>query len=171
MEEKLHYINLHYLQSILHIRCFFHGQTVILWCKLYLETYLNQKTAKFNYWITRHGDIGLLNGHTSFIYFYTDSTSNHELEYWFVNFISYILLHLIITTFYNLNEPFDGYRELGMQDRKMDTMTFTCLYHITDCRTDQCECKENVEGRQCDRCKGGFFGLLPNHPNGCLSCW
>ena len=50
-------------------------------------------------------------------------------------------------------------------------MTFTFLYHILDCRTDQCDCKENVEGRQCDRCKGGFFGLLPNHPNGCLSCW
>ena len=45
------------------------------------------------------------------------------------------------------------------------------MYVITDCRTDQCDCKENVEGRQCDRCKGGFFGLLPNHPNGCLSCW
>ena len=149
MEEKSHYIKLRYLQSILHIRRLIHSLILILRSKLYLEIYLDQKTVQFNYWITRHGDIGLLNIHTSFIYFCTYSTSNHELEYWFVNFISYTS-----KTYY-----INGYDDVWI------------FYHISDCRTDQCDCKENVEGRQCDRCKGGFFGLLPNHPNGCLSCW
>ena len=40
-----------------------------------------------------------------------------------------------------------------------------------DCSSGRCQCKENVEGRQCDRCRAGFFGLLPNNPNGCSSCW
>ena len=43
--------------------------------------------------------------------------------------------------------------------------------YLTDCSTGRCQCKENVEGRQCDRCRAGFFGLLPNNPSGCSSCW
>ena len=84
------------MQSIL--RRLFHSLTLILRCKLYLETYLNQKNVKLNYWITRHGDIGLHNSDTSFICFCTHSTRNHELEYWFVNFVFYILWPMIIAT-------------------------------------------------------------------------
>ena len=114
MEEKLHYINLLYLQNILHIRHLFHCVTLILRCKLYLETNLDQKTVHFNYWITRDGNIGLFNIHTSFIYFCTYSTSNHELEYWFVNFISHILRPLITWTLYNSNEV-DKWIRWGLQ--------------------------------------------------------
>ncbi|NXD69062.1 LAMB2 protein, partial [Eolophus roseicapillus] len=34
----------------------------------------------------------------------------------------------------------------------------------------QCRCKEHVAGPRCDRCKSGFFGLTPPHPQGCQRC-
>ncbi|KAJ8300900.1 hypothetical protein KUTeg_022419 [Tegillarca granosa] len=35
----------------------------------------------------------------------------------------------------------------------------------------KCDCKENVEGRNCDRCKPGYFGLDARNPYGCVSCF
>ncbi|CAH8616947.1 unnamed protein product [Schistosoma rodhaini] len=35
----------------------------------------------------------------------------------------------------------------------------------------QCNCKENVEGDQCDQCKPGTFGLNIDYPLGCYSCF
>ncbi|XP_075996664.1 laminin subunit beta-4 [Genypterus blacodes] len=36
--------------------------------------------------------------------------------------------------------------------------------------TGRCVCKENVEGRRCDRCKHGAFGLRQDDPAGCQMC-
>ena len=33
-----------------------------------------------------------------------------------------------------------------------------------------CLCKQNVEGRQCDRCKEGFWNMKANNPLGCEPC-
>uniref|UniRef100_A0A8D3CQ06 Laminin, beta 4 n=1 Tax=Scophthalmus maximus TaxID=52904 RepID=A0A8D3CQ06_SCOMX len=41
---------------------------------------------------------------------------------------------------------------------------------LCDAQTGQCHCKENVEGRRCDRCKRGFFGLRVDDPAGCHVC-
>ncbi|XP_072107642.1 laminin subunit alpha-2 isoform X2 [Mobula birostris] len=35
----------------------------------------------------------------------------------------------------------------------------------------QCNCKMNVEGISCDRCKTGFFALHSSNPYGCSSCY
>ncbi|CAH2103371.1 unnamed protein product [Euphydryas editha] len=35
----------------------------------------------------------------------------------------------------------------------------------------RCQCKQNVEGEQCDRCRPGTFGLDSNNPRGCFSCY
>ena len=34
----------------------------------------------------------------------------------------------------------------------------------------QCECKANTVGRQCDKCKDGFYDLKGSHVTGCISC-
>jgi len=34
-----------------------------------------------------------------------------------------------------------------------------------------CECKQNVEGRNCDRCKPGSFGMSMVNDDGCLRCY
>ncbi|XP_008319201.1 laminin subunit beta-3 [Cynoglossus semilaevis] len=36
--------------------------------------------------------------------------------------------------------------------------------------TGSCQCKVNVEGRHCDRCKRGFYGLSESNPQGCTKC-
>ncbi|XP_032898871.1 laminin subunit beta-3 [Amblyraja radiata] len=36
--------------------------------------------------------------------------------------------------------------------------------------TQQCRCKQNVEGARCDRCKSGFHRLLATNPAGCQRC-
>ncbi|XP_072886990.1 laminin subunit beta-3-like [Hemitrygon akajei] len=36
--------------------------------------------------------------------------------------------------------------------------------------TQQCRCKENVEGARCDRCKAGFYRLDASDPAGCRRC-
>lgn len=36
---------------------------------------------------------------------------------------------------------------------------------------ESCECKLNVEGGQCDKCKAGFFNLDSANPFGCLDCY
>ncbi|KAM6937856.1 laminin subunit beta-4 [Xenentodon cancila] len=41
---------------------------------------------------------------------------------------------------------------------------------LCDALSGQCFCKENVEGRRCDRCKPGFFGLSQDDPAGCQEC-
>ncbi|CAF4272510.1 unnamed protein product, partial [Rotaria magnacalcarata] len=33
-----------------------------------------------------------------------------------------------------------------------------------------CLCKQNVEGRQCDRCKEGFWNMKASNPLGCEPC-
>jgi usherin len=33
----------------------------------------------------------------------------------------------------------------------------------------QCACKSNVDGRQCDKCKIGYFNLSHENENGCQS--
>ncbi|KAK2718943.1 laminin subunit beta-1-like [Artemia franciscana] len=34
----------------------------------------------------------------------------------------------------------------------------------------QCHCKRHVEGRQCDRCKNGFWNFTSENPDGCQEC-
>ncbi|XP_050682975.1 basement membrane-specific heparan sulfate proteoglycan core protein isoform X5 [Leptidea sinapis] len=34
-----------------------------------------------------------------------------------------------------------------------------------------CNCKQNVEGESCDRCRVGTFGLDASNPEGCLECF
>ena len=34
-----------------------------------------------------------------------------------------------------------------------------------------CQCKPNVEGVSCDRCRQGTFGLQESNPLGCTQCW
>uniref|UniRef100_A0AAG5CPX2 Basement membrane-specific heparan sulfate proteoglycan core protein n=1 Tax=Anopheles atroparvus TaxID=41427 RepID=A0AAG5CPX2_ANOAO len=34
-----------------------------------------------------------------------------------------------------------------------------------------CECKQLVEGRRCDQCRDGSFGLSQRHETGCLACF
>ncbi|XP_034031453.1 laminin subunit beta-4 [Thalassophryne amazonica] len=41
---------------------------------------------------------------------------------------------------------------------------------LCDSLSGLCLCKENVEGRCCDRCKYGFFGLRQDDPAGCQAC-
>ncbi|XP_015254719.1 PREDICTED: laminin subunit beta-3 [Cyprinodon variegatus] len=36
--------------------------------------------------------------------------------------------------------------------------------------TGSCQCKANVEGPRCDRCKRGFYGLSSSDPLGCKQC-
>ncbi|MEQ2276211.1 hypothetical protein XENORESO_015778, partial [Xenotaenia resolanae] len=36
--------------------------------------------------------------------------------------------------------------------------------------TGSCQCKANVEGHRCDRCKRGFYGLSLSNPVGCKKC-
>ncbi|XP_058535288.1 laminin subunit alpha-5 [Ochotona princeps] len=33
-----------------------------------------------------------------------------------------------------------------------------------------CVCRAHVEGPSCERCKAGFWGLSPSHPEGCARC-
>ena len=43
-------------------------------------------------------------------------------------------------------------------------------YNEPTCHTKNCECKINVEGENCDKCKNGFFNLsLSNGDEGCKS--
>ncbi|XP_040894125.1 laminin subunit beta-4 [Toxotes jaculatrix] len=41
---------------------------------------------------------------------------------------------------------------------------------LCDALSGRCLCKENVEGRRCDRCKHGFFNLRQDNPAGCQEC-
>ncbi|XP_068986159.1 basement membrane-specific heparan sulfate proteoglycan core protein-like isoform X33 [Bombus flavifrons] len=36
---------------------------------------------------------------------------------------------------------------------------------------DRCDCKRNVEGRQCNRCRPATFGLSAENPDGCSECY
>ena len=36
--------------------------------------------------------------------------------------------------------------------------------------TGQCLCKSNVEGAQCDSCKGAYYNLLESNKDGCTPC-
>lgn len=35
----------------------------------------------------------------------------------------------------------------------------------------KCQCKANVEGEKCERCKPGYFDLQPTNPMGCVPCF
>ncbi|XP_051931035.1 laminin subunit beta-3 [Hippocampus zosterae] len=39
-----------------------------------------------------------------------------------------------------------------------------------DDNTGLCQCKMNVEGPRCDRCKRGYYGLSASNPLGCTKC-
>ncbi|XP_029289830.1 laminin subunit beta-4 [Cottoperca gobio] len=41
---------------------------------------------------------------------------------------------------------------------------------LCDTLSGRCVCKENAEGRRCDRCKHGFFNLRQDDPAGCQVC-
>uniref|UniRef100_A0AAQ4RAI8 Laminin, beta 4 n=1 Tax=Gasterosteus aculeatus aculeatus TaxID=481459 RepID=A0AAQ4RAI8_GASAC len=41
---------------------------------------------------------------------------------------------------------------------------------LCDALSGRCVCKENVEGRRCDQCRLGFFGLREDNPAGCQVC-
>ena len=34
----------------------------------------------------------------------------------------------------------------------------------------QCNCKANVDGRQCEKCKAGYYNLQAVNPKGCDNC-
>lgn len=42
----------------------------------------------------------------------------------------------------------------------------------TRCSQDngQCQCKQNVDGISCDRCKSGYYGLSVANSAGCMAC-
>ncbi|XP_076378245.1 terribly reduced optic lobes isoform X1 [Megalopta genalis] len=39
------------------------------------------------------------------------------------------------------------------------------------CIEERCECKRNVEGPECNRCRPGTFGLAEDNPEGCSQCY
>ncbi|XP_076397846.1 terribly reduced optic lobes isoform X10 [Megachile rotundata] len=39
------------------------------------------------------------------------------------------------------------------------------------CMGDRCDCKRNVEGPQCNRCRPSTFGLTADNPDGCSECY
>ncbi|XP_065349469.1 basement membrane-specific heparan sulfate proteoglycan core protein isoform X2 [Cloeon dipterum] len=41
----------------------------------------------------------------------------------------------------------------------------------SSCRNGVCNCKTNVEGKDCDRCRSGSFALSEKNPAGCLECF
>ncbi|XP_055703570.1 basement membrane-specific heparan sulfate proteoglycan core protein isoform X3 [Phlebotomus papatasi] len=42
---------------------------------------------------------------------------------------------------------------------------------FVSCNENQCQCKSNVVGSQCDRCRVGSFDLQDSNPEGCTSCF
>eukprot|EP00094_Tigriopus_californicus_P007839 TCALIF_07549-PA protein Name:"Similar to HSPG2 Basement membrane-specific heparan sulfate proteoglycan core protein (Homo sapiens)" AED:0.37 eAED:0.38 QI:0/0.3/0.22/0.87/0.7/0.67/31/0/1988 len=40
-----------------------------------------------------------------------------------------------------------------------------------ECDNYQCDCKANVEGSNCNRCRSGTFDLDASNPIGCSECW
>ncbi|KAL8600730.1 hypothetical protein ACOMHN_057318 [Nucella lapillus] len=54
------------------------------------------------------------------------------------------------------------------------TEPLSCSSGGEGCECDgfgQCQCKENVEGEQCDRCAPGTFSLRGDNPKGCTECY
>ncbi|KAK7494115.1 hypothetical protein BaRGS_00014588, partial [Batillaria attramentaria] len=45
------------------------------------------------------------------------------------------------------------------------------LTAVPDFTTGRCRCKDNVEGRLCDRCRGDTFYLSSDYPYGCIPCF
>ncbi|CAL9704999.1 unnamed protein product [Knipowitschia caucasica] len=41
---------------------------------------------------------------------------------------------------------------------------------LCDDSSGSCQCKANVEGSECDRCKPGFYNLSSSNPQGCTKC-
>ncbi|XP_054009839.1 basement membrane-specific heparan sulfate proteoglycan core protein-like isoform X3 [Hylaeus anthracinus] len=39
------------------------------------------------------------------------------------------------------------------------------------CVANRCDCKRNVEGPECNRCRPSTFGLSANNPDGCSECY
>ncbi|XP_046574379.1 LOW QUALITY PROTEIN: laminin-like protein epi-1 [Haliotis rubra] len=69
--------------------------------------------------------------------------------------------------FYNLDEANpDGCTACGCNLNGTVGANETCVPDATG----QCTCKPNVEGRRCDVCKDGFYGLAGNDSNGCTPC-
>ena len=43
---------------------------------------------------------------------------------------------------------------------------------VMECQqSEYCDCKRNVEGRNCNRCMPGTFGLDGRNADGCLKCY
>ncbi|XP_071118584.1 laminin subunit beta-1-like [Haliotis cracherodii] len=69
--------------------------------------------------------------------------------------------------FYNLDEAnSDGCTACGCDVAGTVGANQTCVPDATG----QCSCKPNVQGRRCDTCKDGFYGLAANDSNGCSPC-
>lgn len=51
-------------------------------------------------------------------------------------------------------------------ENKVANALFNC-----DFVNGQCICKENVEGKNCDKCKNGTFGLSASYEKGCIDCY
>ena len=48
--------------------------------------------------------------------------------------------------------------------------TPSSLLDQCDKTTGECTCKLNVEGKNCDQCKQGFYNLSQSNPQGCTQC-
>lgn len=55
----------------------------------------------------------------------------------------------------------------GTDERVCDPLTEKCQCD----ENGVCPCKANVEGKKCDVCKKGTFGLQVDNPNGCTACF
>ena len=45
-----------------------------------------------------------------------------------------------------------------------------CNKNLKQAQGIVCPCRANVQGRQCDQCKDGFYGLSKENPKGCSMC-
>ena len=56
----------------------------------------------------------------------------------------------------------------------LNTSNYTISFrpYFSECVDGRyCQCKSNVEGVLCDRCRQGTFGLQESNPLGCTQCW
>ncbi|XP_048508165.1 basement membrane-specific heparan sulfate proteoglycan core protein isoform X9 [Athalia rosae] len=87
------------------------------------------------------------------------------------------------TTGENCDECENGYEGDATQGTPQDCQPINNVIPGTDCSCDpagsrgtycyngQCQCKTNVEGSQCNRCRPFTFGLTSSNVDGCTECY